>query len=604
MVPTSTINANPPLQVQSALPPKPANYKNFEIAKELEGQSDAALTRLTLAIRARIEQDAKPLDWHSVLTSPYDPESDLVKDISAAESGNIVWQDVLTGTAPVVERYWNALSPQEKVVFLEEYQSIWMSYRHAMPLATAKRILNMMQVGQLRVLQMTGRVAKIDSGFVMPYHAIGGNPLLYTDYVVDATGPDVNALRISSKLLHNCLGSGLVEADPFGGIRVDPTTLMASKGLYVIGSLTRGTHFYSTAIDRNVAHAQRIVDSIVQVPARRSLHIAFFIGTDISSQLIVSKLIPQLIRHGHMPYVFLPAHKASKKTPEFEIQELAFFERQLLRENVVPYLGANHAHGTPFVTVDQLSTKYGILVEHVNNVNDPKFIARLSSHHHIDVGMSIRCYQKFGREIISHFQSSPRLGLLNLHPGALPQYRGVMTMSRAMANREERFSFSLHSIDENWDAGQLVDMQSGKIDYGKDMLSNLLDLHDIGVQVASDAFAKLERGEEFDLMPQDESKQAYYSFPTRQDLDEYRERGLQLVNAQAVKQFIVANFSSLENRNDIERVVEHAVQDWYLQHRRIDPPLQKIAYSGADDGQASSGFPSLADVPLEARLVT
>lgn len=548
-------------KVQSVFHAKGRQYKLFELARDVEKEPENALEHVMQIIRAEIESGSG-VDWDTVNQRPKDAQQELENDISCAEAGPLPWQDVINATAPVVERYWQSFSAEEKDRFAREYMTTWMIYRHAMPVSTAKRLLELMKKGQLDVAKLSGKIQFAEPGFTIP---VAGQPKqAHADYLVEATGSECNPSRVPSKLLHNCLGSQVIEADPQGGIKVNPTTLEASSNLYVMGSLTRGTHFYSSAIDRNVAHAERVVDSIFEEPARKSMHIAFFVGTDLCSQLMVSKLVPQLLYQGHMPYIFLPAHKSSKRAAKFELKELAFFERELLQDHIIPFLRASPTNDQTFLTVDQLRSKYGILVEEVADINDPNFLHELESHH-IDVGMSIRCYQKFGADIIRFFDA-PRSGLLNLHPGTLPAYRGVMTMIRAMANGEQDFGYSLHRINEDWDAGDIIDVQTGRIPNDKPMLNGATELHDIGVKVALEALDKVGRGQLLPSVPQDPHRKGYFTFPTRDELDEYRSRGLRLVDHNSMLDILVSSFSSLENKQQLSHVLRQATRKWYEQN--------------------------------------
>nr|POE64892.1 methionyl-trna formyltransferase [Quercus suber] len=548
-------------KVQAISISKKGRFRLYDICRDLEKNSEGAFARLVAALRTEIDNEGRH-DWSTMLETSANAHTELDMDIRQAERGNIKWQDVINATSPVVERYWRCFNAQEKKQFLARYYSTWMTFRHAMPLVTARKISGMMSTGQLQVLQINGKLEKAQNGFQIPCKSALG--YIHTDYVIEGTGPESDPLRLPSKLIHSCLGARLLKTDPLGGIKVDPTTLQASKDLYMIGSLTRGTHFYSTAIDRNVVHSERIVDSILGKSPRRPLHIAFFVGTDICSQLIISKLVPKLLCLGHMPYVFLPAHKTSKRASKFELKELAFFERQLFSQHIAPLIESTYADGTPCLSVDQFSSCYGILVQRVADVNDSTFLAELSSHH-IDVGMSIRCYQKFGSNIINFFQS-PRQGLLNLHPGSLPRYRGVMTMIRAMANEEREFGFSLHSINEDWDAGGLIDIQRGPIVEGTAMLSNMIALHEVGVKVAIDVLGKLARGTTVTTVPQDEGEKHYYTFPTSEELEDYRRRGLKIVDAKAMENFFVTTFSTPVNRDKVSRTVRQAIREWYAEN--------------------------------------
>jgi methionyl-tRNA formyltransferase len=65
-----------------------------------------------------------------------------------------------------------------------------------------------------------------------------------------------------------------------------------------------------------------------------------------------------------------------------------------------------------------------------------------------------------------------RLGVLNLHSGLLPNYRGVMTTFWAMLNGETTIGTTLHYInDANIDAGDIVDTTTIKADSSRSYLS-------------------------------------------------------------------------------------------------------------------------------------
>jgi pyruvate/2-oxoglutarate dehydrogenase complex dihydrolipoamide dehydrogenase (E3) component len=88
-----------------------------------------------------------------------------------------------------------------------------------------------------------------------------------------------------SPLLQTLLRSGLLESHLVSGIDVDFNTSKTASGIYVIGSLTKGVHFYVVAADRVTVHASRIADSLIDLAPRKSLHVAFFVGSDLSQIL-------------------------------------------------------------------------------------------------------------------------------------------------------------------------------------------------------------------------------------------------------------------------------------------------------------------------------
>ena len=527
-------------------------YSLYELAKQLESNPDDSLLQVASGLMAELSQ-ATNGDWSWILDDP-SPEKQLRRDIKEAMTNQVQWQAVLRGTASVAERYWNRLSPRSQQLFMEKYHSTWMRFRHGMPVQNAQKILRMLESGQLNIVK--GESVSWDGTFKADT-SIG---MIEAPYVIEATGQECSIHRIHSPLIQSALKNTLIMPHPSGGISVNFDDLSASSGLYAIGSLTRGTHFYVSAIDRIAAHASRIAHSLTQNPCARSLHVAIFCGSDLFSHLMTSKLVSQLLAAGHVPFIYLPKHKASRSASLFELRELAFFERELLQQYILPYFRDEVSDGATHQTMDQLRAKYGILVEEVPDVNKMSFIKTLSKHY-IDVGLSVRCYQRFKTDIIRYFTKPRRL--LNLHPGTLPAYRGVMTTVRAMKNKESHFGYSLHEINENWDAGDVIDIREHPIDYSKSMLAFMADVYQMGVAVAMDAFDDIARGKELPKTPQKAEASGYYTFPTKEEMEAIRQDGIRLVDSQSIVNIIVTSFAALKDQEKFRTYIETAVQDWY-----------------------------------------
>ncbi|OGM48905.1 hypothetical protein ABOM_003103 [Aspergillus bombycis] len=540
-------------KVQGESTPFPRRYVLHDLAKHVEENSDENLLQVTSGLMEEIFH-ATGGDW-SWLHNDESPVKQLEHDIHAAKNGNVEWQTVLRGTAPVIERYWNGLPAKSQQLFMDKFFSPWMRYRHGMPIQNAEKILGLLKKGQLRVVQ--GDRVQWDGIFKAQTSA----GLLETPYVIEATGQECQLDRIESPLIQSAVEKGLLKPHPAGGVAVDFDTLRASEGLHVIGCLTRGTHFYVSAIDRVAAHAARVADAVTNEPIARPLHIAIFLGSDLFSHLMASTLVPQLLAAGHTPFIFLPVHKANRKaTPPFELRELAFFERELLQKHVIPFFKNERPGSASHMTVEQMKDAYGILVQEVPNVNSASFINTLRKHH-IDVGLSLRCYQRFKTDIIRYFARPRRL--LNLHPGTLPAYRGVMTTVRAMKNKEKLFGYSLHEIDENWDAGDLIDVRHHPIDYSKSMLHFMNDVYNLGARMAVDVCDTIARGKELPSVPQKPEESNYYTFPTLEDLEGYRKDGIRLVDAESIVNVIVESFAPLEKQEKFREHIDEVVQEWY-----------------------------------------
>jgi len=549
-------------------------YRLYVLAKEAESGTCSpygVLMRIVTEIEDLVREFATS-DF-SELEKSCDPLEMLRSDIKNAENGVIPWQTVINTTKPLAERYWNCFSDEEKKHFCEKYNSLWVTYRHAIPIDNARKILAMMEKGQLKVV----KGAKVN--WDREEFLVQSCQQEYRGQVlVEALGQEFNIseIEVASLLLTNLVTSGIVKAHPLGGLQVDYKTSKAGEGLHVIGSLTRGVHFYTTAIDRNAAHASRIADSIVGLPFRRCLHIAFFIGSDLFSHLMLGKLVPELLALGHMPFIFMPSDNinlANKRPVPFELQELAFFERTLLQEHIIPSLGSAPREGAPVMTIEQMRTHHGIMVERVPDINTDAFINMLKDQY-IDMGISLRCYQRFKTNIIQYF-SKPQV-LLNLHPGVLPQYRGVITAIRAMMNNDKEFGYSLHHIDEKFDAGNLIDVRTKPLDYAKSILGNMEGIYKLGVEMVLDAVENFARGGNMheSATPQDETKSRYYSFLTTEEMNICKTKGIKLVDNEVLEKFLVACFAGKGHESELRDVINKAVRLW-CQIRQVSNQQRK-----------------------------
>lgn len=72
-----------------------------------------------------------------------------------------------------------------------------------------------------------------------------------------------------------------------------------------------------------------------------------------------------------------------------------------------------------------------------------------------DVGFSGRFNKILPNYILSKF----RLGIINMHGGILPEYRGVHGNIHAILNRKQKFGSTLHYMDTGVDTGPIIDIE-------------------------------------------------------------------------------------------------------------------------------------------------
>jgi folate-dependent phosphoribosylglycinamide formyltransferase PurN len=272
-------------------------------------------------------------------------------------------------------------------------------------------------------------------------------------------------------------------------------------------------------------------------------HVAVFLGSDLSSHLIANRLIRVLTAGGHSVSVHYTYASANPRAAR-ELRELFFVERRLLTEYAYPYLDK---HGEP--CPGRANSPQGwralslplVHVEETENVNDTTFIGMVAERGY-DVSVSIRCYQKFGRSLISTLTADGAV-FTNLHPGILPAYRGVLTFSRALFHGDAMAGYTLHHVNERWDAGSIIAKRSQQLDPSASVLENMCRQGRLAAQLVVDLVECRGCGEAVAAVAQDEAAARYYTHPTSDELAAMRGKGIRLCDAAAAIDVIVAEYT-------------------------------------------------------------
>ena len=121
----------------------------------------------------------------------------------------------------------------------------------------------------------------------------------------------------------------------------------------------------------------------------------------------------------------------------------------------------------------------------------------------------------------------PRRGVINLHSGILPDYRGVMATFWAMLNGESEVGSTLHRItDSGIDTGPIIEITRQAMRPELSYLENVLGLYDAGCAAILRAMDSISRGCEPPTTVQTRNAGAYFSTPTTADLERFHAKGL------------------------------------------------------------------------------
>ena len=132
----------------------------------------------------------------------------------------------------------------------------------------------------------------------------------------------------------------------------------------------------------------------------------------------------------------------------------------------------------------------------------------------------------------------PRFGILNLHSGILPQYRGVMATFWAMLNSDKHIGCTLHYIiDGTIDTGPIVSIYQKKRNAKTDYFTNVIGLYPSGCELIIKAVKIIESGESLEQKSV-KGESHYYTFPKGQEISRFKQKGYALFNEALLINFV------------------------------------------------------------------
>lgn len=260
------------------------------------------------------------------------------------------------------------------------------------------------------------------------------------------------------------------------------------------------------------------------------MRIAFLVNRDIESNFALNLLMPEL--HQSIVGVFVSARVGGARTvPARMLGQLAFIEQELFSELVFPLVEQTSSRGAQYAGFAELQRRFGVPVQAITTLKEPSELKKLR-----DVGADLFVSIRFGKILGTEALGLPARGVLNLHSGLLPEYRGVLATFRALLNGDAEIGCTLHWIDSPAiDAGAIVETARIPVAKEHSLLWHILSLYRPGARLILDAVRRLERGEPVIGKPQDSSNGAYYSFPSDDDMLRFTAQGWRLFDREDIR---------------------------------------------------------------------
>ncbi len=124
--------------------------------------------------------------------------------------------------------------------------------------------------------------------------------------------------------------------------------------------------------------------------------------------------------------------------------------------------------------------------------------------------------------------------------------------------------YSLHHIDRNWDAGDLIEIGDEALDTKRSLLLNYCDIAPSGCGIVMANLRKFSKEKTVSANNQDTGKACYYTFPTSKDIGKFRELGLNLVDKNKMIEKYMHLFSTPELEEELNSVLQKAISQHEL----------------------------------------
>ncbi|HUU32833.1 MAG TPA: formyl transferase [Vicinamibacterales bacterium] len=248
------------------------------------------------------------------------------------------------------------------------------------------------------------------------------------------------------------------------------------------------------------------------------------LNRDLASNVALNLLLPALARHDVRIGLTERVGNARLEAAEApERRELRTAEQQLPNDILFPLVerAALPDDGQRFLTFAELERHRGIPVAALANPNAGEGLEMVRAFAP-DLVLTIR----YGAILQAPVIAVPRLGVLNLHSGLLPAYRGVLATFRALLHGDTHIGCTAHYItDGTIDTGPVVGDARIPVVPGRSLLWHVLALYEPGVALLASAVDRLEGGATQPVISQPAAGGAYYSYPNAADWAAFTKAG-------------------------------------------------------------------------------
>jgi hypothetical protein len=249
------------------------------------------------------------------------------------------------------------------------------------------------------------------------------------------------------------------------------------------------------------------------------LRIAVCTKNDLFGAIVLNRVLPALASHD--VGLFMSNRDRTElddSIPQLDLMRM--MERQVPLDIVFPLLDAHPPAPGRALTPKQLAAQAGCALTLIDNMRPDGGTATIEAFG-ADLILSIRFSYLFRRSTIARTPG----GIINVHPGPLPAYRGLYAPFWQMIRGNEVLRCTVHLVDAGIDTGPVLSIEEVKLVPGRSMFWHATQLYLAG---AARAVAYIRDGLP-EAATQDPALAGKNDFPSPEDFARFAAAGFSLI---------------------------------------------------------------------------
>ncbi len=169
-----------------------------------------------------------------------------------------------------------------------------------------------------------------------------------------------------------------------------------------------------------------------------------------------------------------------------------------------------------FLTFNQIAKILNSEIITFDNINSKESLQKIQ-----EFAPNLIISIRFGQILKNDLIKIPNQGVINLHSGILPNYRGVLATFFAILQNNQEIGATLHYIDdEKIDKGKIIAISRQKVAKNHSLIYNIFMIYDEAVKNIQDFLNNKTK----EFLPSKNQKEQYFSFPSINEINEFEEK--------------------------------------------------------------------------------